>query len=133
MAEEEKAQDSIEEKPAEKPKEEASKEEKPAEASKEEKKSEKAPRDKRGREKGSKKKGVADQAISSFASPAEVVELIGRVGGKHASMQVRCKVLDGRDSGRIIRRNVIGPVRIGDILMLTQTEIEASPLKGGRR
>ncbi len=67
------------------------------------------------------------------AVPAEVLEIIGRVGGKQAAIQVRCKVLDGSDAGKITRRNVLGPVRKGDILMLTQTEMEASPLRGGRR
>lgn len=67
------------------------------------------------------------------AVPAEVLEIIGRVGGKHTATQVRCKVLDGSDSGKVTRRNVLGPVRIGDVLMLTQTEMEATPLRGGRR
>ena len=67
------------------------------------------------------------------AVPAEVLEIIGRIGGKNTTMQVRCKVLDGEDSGKITRRNVLGPVRVGDILMLTQTEMEATPLRGSRK
>lgn len=69
----------------------------------------------------------------SSAVPAEVLELIGRIGGKNTTMQVRCKILDGSDSGKITRRNVLGPVRKGDTLMLTQTEMEATPLKGSRK
>ena len=67
------------------------------------------------------------------AYPAEIVELIGRDGTKQVVTLVRCKVLDGKDSGKIMQRNVYGPTRIGDIIMLTQTEIEASSRKRSRR
>jgi len=66
-------------------------------------------------------------------SKAEVVELIGRVGTKQGGMQVRCKLIDGREEGKIMRRNVFGPIRVGDILVLRETEIEAPQLRGSRR
>ena len=84
---------------------------------------------KRGRPDDSKK---GSAIVFTRATPASVEEIVGRTGTRGESLQVRCKVLEGRDENKVLRRNVKGPVKVGDILMLRETEIEAQKLNQSR-
>jgi len=89
--------------------------------------------DKQERKRPQQQKGKEDEAKKgsvsfTFAVPAKVEEIIGRTGTRGEAIQVRCKVLEGRDQNKVLRRNVKGPVQLGDTLMLRETEFEAKPL-----
>lgn len=86
-----------------------------------------------GRRDKEESQGAKGQVTFSQAWPAKVEEIMGRTGTRGEVCQVRCRILEGRDQSKVMRRNVRGPVRIGDVLMLRETEIEAQKLSQGRK
>lgn len=79
--------------------------------------------------KGSGAKGAA-ALLTANAVPAVVEGIIGRTGAKGEITQVKCRILQGFDQGKSMRRNVKGPVRKKDVLMLRETQIEARRIRG---
>ena len=55
---------------------------------------------------------------------AEVIQVIGKLGVKGVS-RVRCKVLEGRDQGKILTRNVSGHIASGDVVILRDTAMDS--------
>ncbi|ATW86989.1 SSU ribosomal protein S28E [Halohasta litchfieldiae] len=64
------------------------------------------------------------------STAAEVIEVVGKTGMHGEAMQVKCRIREGSDKGRIITRNVLGPIREGDVLQLRETQRDADSIGG---
>jgi len=75
------------------------------------------------------------QSAGSRGSERLTEATLARTGTRGEITQVRAKILQGKNRGKSIRRNVRGPIKKRDILMLRETEIEArrvmQKIKGG--
>ncbi|MEM4272137.1 MAG: 30S ribosomal protein S28e [Candidatus Bilamarchaeaceae archaeon] len=65
----------------------------------------------------------------SEAVPAEIVEIKAKTGIYGEIYQVLCKILAGPDKGRVILRNVKGPVKKGMVILLLESEREAKEIR----
>jgi small subunit ribosomal protein S28e len=71
----------------------------------------------------------AEQGTGDSTS-AEVIEVVGKTGMHGEAMQVKCRIREGSNKGRIVTRNVLGPVREGDVLQLRDPRTEADSIGG---
>lgn len=67
--------------------------------------------------------------FAGFAAEIVDINKVAKTGISGEIYSVSCRILEGNDRGRIIRRNVLGPIKIGDVVRLPDTSREAREIR----
>ncbi|MCL5117238.1 MAG: 30S ribosomal protein S28e [Candidatus Marsarchaeota archaeon] len=71
----------------------------------------------------------AENRFQGFLAEVIEVEKRAKTGIYGEIYFIVCKILEGKDKNRIIKRNVVGPIKSGDIIRLPDTNREAREIK----
>jgi small subunit ribosomal protein S28e len=72
---------------------------------------------------------TSEKQFSGFLAEIVEVERRKKTGIYGEIYSISCRILEGRDKDRVIRRNVLGSIKIGDVIRLPDTSREAKEIK----
>ena len=67
--------------------------------------------------------------LSGYLAEIVDINMKAKTGIYGEIYSVSCRIMEGKDKGRIIRRNMLGPAKIGDVIRLPDTSREAKEIK----